>query len=132
MEISVGGIAPQFKLPDQNGIVHQLRDYAGKWVLVYFYPRDNTPGCTKEACSIRDEFPHFGNLNTVVFGISIDSVESHKKFEAKYKLPFTLLSDENKITSEDYQAWGEKKFMGRKYMGLKTYFIFNRPSRQYC
>lgn len=113
----VGSKAPGFTLPDQDGKMHTLSDYAGKWVLLYFYPKDDTPGCTKEACAIRDHFPAFGKLGVQVFGVSVDPVKKHKKFADKYKLPFTLLADEEKKLVNDYGVWGKKKFMGREYMG---------------
>jgi len=113
----VGSIAPMFVLPDQFGAMEALEHQRGKWVLLYFYPKDDTPGCTKEACAIRDGFPFFEKLDIVVFGISIDSVKSHAKFAEKYKLPFTLLSDEQKDVVNAYGVWGMKRFMGRSYMG---------------
>src|SRR6185503_8199309 len=116
--IKVGSLAPQFSLPDQNGKLHKLADYKGQWVLIYFYPKDDTTGCTKEACAIRDSFPKFGKIKAEVLGMSADSVESHAKFSKKYKLPFTLLSDPSKKMIEEYGAWGEKKFMGRAYLGI--------------
>jgi thioredoxin-dependent peroxiredoxin len=119
MEIKVGSKAPDFRLPDQDGNEHRLSDYAGKWVLVYFYPKDDTPGCTKEACALRDNLPHFKKSKTVILGISTDSAASHKKFAEKYGLPFTLLSDTEKKVVEKYGVWGEKKFMGRSYIGIK-------------
>src|SRR6185436_6639251 len=88
--------APNFTLPDQNGTLHTLSAYRGKWILLYFYPKDDTPGCTKEACAIRDAYPDFEKLRITVFGVSKDSVASHKKFEKKYRPPFTLLADETK------------------------------------
>jgi len=91
-KIKLGDRAPVFSLPDQNNKIHKLSNYQGQWVLLYFYPRDNTPGCTIEACEIRDNFTEFSRLKAVVFGISADSVASHHKFIQKYKLPFTLLS----------------------------------------
>lgn len=115
--LQAGDPAPEFTLPDQNGEKHTLSDYRGRWVLVYFYPRDNTPGCTKEACGLRDQFPAFEKMNTVVFGISTDSVKSHKKFEQKFSLPFTLLADEEKKVVRLYGVWGAKKFMGRVFEG---------------
>ncbi len=118
--------APDFKLKDQEGKYHKLSTYKGKWVLVYFYPKDDTPGCTKEACLIRDNFPNFQKLGIVVLGISVDSVESHKKFAQKYNLPFTLLSDDKKEVVKKYNVWGKKKFMGREYEGtLRTSFLIN-------
>ncbi len=104
-------------LPDQDGVSHKLSDYKGQWVLLYFYPKDDTPGCTMEACAIRDNFPAFGKLQAQVFGVSVDPVAKHKKFADKYKLPFTLLSDEDKLVVNAYGVWGKKKFMGREYMG---------------
>src|SRR3989344_4135548 len=92
----IGKIAPDFTLPDQDGKTHSLSDYRGKWVLLYFYPKDDTPGCTKEACSIRDYFPDFRKLKIEVLGVSVDSVASHKKFAKKYSLPFTLLANTEK------------------------------------
>ncbi len=116
--------APAFSLPDQDGVTHSLSDYAGKWVLLYFYPKDDTPGCTKEACMLRDVWPNFGNLNATVFGVSADSVKSHKKFAQKYGLPFTLLSDEGKEMLKAYGVWGVKKMMGREYEGIsRTSFL---------
>ena len=119
-------MAPDFELSDQNGNTHKLSDYMGEWRLVYFYPKDDTPGCTKEACSIRDNIPDFKKLKLRIFGISVDSVKSHKKFEEKYNLPFTLLSDEDKKVVRAYDVWGQKKFMGREYMGtLRTSFLID-------
>lgn len=122
----VNSKAPAFSLSDQHGTVHKLKDYLGKWVLIYFYPKDDTPGCTKEACFIRDDFFNFGKLKCDVLGVSADSVKSHKKFAEKYNLPFTLLSDESKTMIEKYGVWAKKKFMGREYMGiLRTSFLVN-------
>lgn len=126
MPIDINQEAPNFSLPDQDGKIHSIFDYKNKWILLYFYPKDDTPGCTKEACSVRDNFPHFGNLNAVVLGISADSVKSHKKFAEKYKLPFTLLSDETKETIKAYDAWGKKKFLGKTFEGvLRTSYLIN-------
>ncbi len=110
-------MAPDFKLNDQDGKSHKLSDYRGKWALIYFYPKDDTPGCTKEACAIRDMMPDFKKLKLQVFGISIQDEKSHKKFEEKYDLPFTLLADTDKKVVSKYGVWGKKKFMGREYMG---------------
>lgn len=117
--------APEFTLPDQNGKMHSLKDYLGKWVIVYFYPKDATPGCTKEACSFRDGREFLESAGAVVLGISKDSVASHKKFADKHELNFTLLSDETTETIKAYGAWGNKKFMGREYEGINrdTYLI---------
>ena len=110
--------APSFELQDQEGITHRLSEYKGKIVL-YFYPKDDTPGCTKEACNFRDDFSEFKEKWIAVIGISADTVEKHKKFQEKYSLPFTLLSDLIKETIKKYEAYGEKKFMGKTYFGIK-------------
>ena len=126
MKLKQGTKAPDFILPDQNGKTHTLSDYKGKMVLIYFYPKDDTPGCTKEACGIRKTFPDFKKLHTVVFGISGDSIAKHKKFAEKYSLPFVLLSDTEKKAIILYGVWGKKKFMGREYMGiLRTSFLID-------
>ncbi|HZZ99260.1 MAG TPA: thioredoxin-dependent thiol peroxidase [Candidatus Paceibacterota bacterium] len=126
MKLKEHEAAPDFTLPDQDGKEHSLSDYMGKWVLVYFYPKDDTPGCTKEACAIRDNFPDFKKSKLTVLGISVDSIKSHKKFVDKYDLPFTLLADEDKKVVEEYGVWGKKKFMGREYMGtLRTSFLID-------
>lgn len=126
MTLKTGDAAPAFALSDQNGATHRLSDYAGKWVLIYFYPKDDTPGCTKEACAFRDNFPAFRKLNIDVIGISADSVKSHDKFVKKYDLPFTLLSDQDKSIVEQYGVWGEKKFMGRSFLGThRTSFLID-------
>lgn len=111
--------APNFSLADQDGTIRTLTDYIGKWVVLYFYPRDDTPGCTTEACSFRDErdaIAEFGNA--VVIGVSKDSVKSHKRFADKHGLNFTLLSDETLETIKAYEAWGERSMYGRKFMGV--------------
>ena len=117
--------APDFSLPDQDGTIHTLQQYAGKWVVVYFYPKDATPGCTKEACNFRDGREFLESTGAIVLGISKDSVASHKKFADVHKLNFTLLSDTSTNTIKAYGAWGKKKFMGREYEGIKrnTYLI---------
>lgn len=125
--LTEGQKAPDFELPDQNGAMHKLSDQKGKWVLVYFYPKDDTPGCTKEACTIRDNYDSFKKMGITVFGISTDSVKSHKKFEEKYELPFTLLADEKKEVVEAYGVWGLKKFMGREYMGTNRWSFLIDP-----
>lgn len=110
--------APDFSLIDQDGIVHSLKDYAGKWIVLYFYPKDSTPGCTTEACSFRDERSAIAEMgNAQIIGVSKDSVASHKKFAEKHGLDFTLLSDPDHTTIEAYGAWGPRKFMGREYFG---------------
>lgn len=114
-----------FELPDQEGKQHRLSDYKGQWVVLYFYPKDDTPGCTKEACNFRDSFVELQKLGVVIMGVSKDSIKSHKKFADKYHLNFPLLSDENKEIIKTYKAWGLKKFMGREFEGTKriTYLI---------
>lgn len=122
----IGSPAPRFTLPDQEGKEHALSEYAGKWVLLYFYPKDDTPGCTIEACAIRDQFKDFKDIGAVVLGVSTDSIASHKKFAAAYELPFTLLSDMHKEVVGMYGVFGEKKFMGKTYMGTnRTSFLIN-------
>ena len=122
----IGSRAPACTLPDQDGQNHSLSEYRGKWVLLYFYPKDDTPGCTIEACTFRDQFKDFNTIGAVILGVSTDSVASHKKFVNAYKLPFTLLADEHKEVVGKYGVFGEKKFMGRTYMGtMRTSFLIN-------
>jgi peroxiredoxin Q/BCP len=116
--IEEGKKAPDFKLKNQDGETISLKDFKGKNVVLYFYPKDNTSGCTKEACNFRDEFPKFKNVDAVILGVSPDSVASHKKFAEKYDLPFNLLSDEEKKVLEQYGVWQEKSMYGKKYMGV--------------
>jgi peroxiredoxin Q/BCP len=113
----VGTKAPVWQAADQEGKMRASKDYLGKWVILYFYPKDDTPGCTKEACSFRDGFAQFRRAGIEVIGVSVDSVKKHAKFVEKYSLPFTLLADEDKKIVEAYGVWGQKKFMGREYMG---------------
>lgn len=121
-----GKKAPAFTLKNQNGETISLNDFKGKNVILYFYPKDNTSGCTAEACSFRDDFPKFEKTDAVILGVSPDSVESHKKFEQKYNLNFDLLSDEKKEVLEKYDVWKEKSMYGRKYMGVvRTTFIID-------
>lgn len=121
-----GAVAPDFTLKDQDGNEHTLSKYRGKWTLIYFYPKDDTAGCTKQACAIRDADPDFDKLDAVVLGISADSVKSHKKFAEKYSLAFPLLADEDKKVINAYGVWGLKKFMGREYEGImRTSFLVN-------
>ncbi len=124
---AIGSKAPVFSLSDQDGKVHGLKDYRGKWVLLYFYPKDNTSGCTKEACAIRDEFPRFGKLDAVVLGVSKDSIESHRRFADKHGLPFTLLSDADTKVQKAYGAWRKKKMAGREYMGTYRMSVLIDP-----
>lgn len=121
--------APDFTLLDQDGKAHSLSDYVGSWVLIYFYPKDDTPGCTKEACGFRDLAEEYKKHAVIVLGISKDSVASHKRFAEKYHLSFPLLSDETKDTIKAYGAWGEKKFMGRTFDGVKRYSYLIDPKQ---
>ena len=114
----VGDKAPAFSLEDQSGKTVKLSDFKGKKVVLYFYPKDDTPGCTKEACAFRDEHSALLKAGAVVLGVSPDSEASHAKFAGKYKLPFPLLVDEGHAVSEKYGAWGEKSMYGRKFMGI--------------
>ena len=115
----------EYELPDQNGVVHTLEEYRGKKVILYFYPKDNTPGCTKQACNFGQLYPQFTEKGAVVLGVSKDSVASHKKFEEKYNLPFTLLSDPELSCIQAYDVWKEKVNYGKKSMGVvrTTYLI---------
>lgn len=123
--LEVGMKAPAFTLPDQNGEMHSLEDYRGQKVILYFYPKDNTAGCTKQACGFAERYPQILEKDAVVLGVSKDSVKSHKNFEEKYSLPFTLLSDPDHKVLEMYGAWGEKKNYGKVSMGTirTTYLI---------
>ena len=123
--LEVGTKAPDFTLPDQNGDLHSLSVYRGKKVILYFYPKDNTPGRTKQACGFAERYPKFTEKGAVVLGISKDSVASHKKFEEKYGLPFTILSDPELVAIQAYDVWQEKKNYGKTYMGVvrTTYLI---------
>ncbi len=123
--LETGTKAPEFTLPDQNGEMRSLADYKGHKVILYFYPKDNTPGCTKQACGFGELYPQFQEKGAVVIGVSKDSVASHKKFEEKYGLPFTLLSDTEKEVILAYDVWKEKKLYGKASMGVvrTTYLI---------
>ena len=123
--LETGILAPDFTLPDQNGEMHSLKDYRGKKVILYFYPRDNTPGCTKQACGYSERYPQFEEKGAVVLGISKDSVASHKRFEEKQGLTFTLLSDTELEVIKAYDVWKEKKNYGKVSMGVvrTTYLI---------
>lgn len=123
--LEVGSLAPDFSLPDENGDLHKLSDYRGQKVILYFYPKDNTAGCTKQACGFKDRYPLIQEKGAVVLGISKDSVRTHKNFKTKYDLPFTLLSDPEHQVIEMYDVWKEKKNYGRVYMGIvrSTYLI---------
>ncbi len=124
MALQPGDKAPDFSLPDGNGTIVNLSDLKGKRVVLYFYPRDNTPGCTKEACGFRDAYSQYQEKDVVVLGVSTDDEKSHTKFSTKYDLPFPLLSDKGGKISELYDSYGLKKFMGKEYMGIsRTTFI---------
>ena len=118
LKLKEGDVAPAFTVATSGGGKISLADYLGRNVILYFYPKDDTPGCTKEACAFRDHFADFTKAGAVVFGVSPDSVKSHDKFVDKFKLPFTLLADEDKKIVQAYGVWGEKSFMGRKYLGV--------------
>lgn len=119
-------IATKFSLKDQDGKLWTLSDLKGKWVVLYFYPRDNTPGCTKEACNFRDSFHELQSMEVQIVGISKDSVTSHKKFADKFSLNFPILSDESLKTIKAYDSWGKKKFMGREFEGtLRNTYLIN-------
>ncbi len=121
-----GTKAPSFSLPDQDGVTRSLSDYKGKRLVLYFYPKDDTPGCTIEAQVLGDSIKKFKKLGAEVIGVSADSVKSHKKFCDKFSIPFPLLSDEEKKMVNAYGVWGEKQMMGRKYMGIKrTTFVID-------
>ena len=123
--LAVGDKAPAFRTKDQDGNTVSLRDFLGQKVVLYFYPKDDTPGCTKEACSFRDGWALFRKRKIAVLGVSADDEKSHKKFADKYSLPFTLLADTDKTILKDYGVWGEKSLYGRKFMGIHrvTYLI---------
>lgn len=118
LKLKEGDKAPEFTVATNGGGNVSLKDFAGKNVILYFYPKDDTPGCTKEACAFRDGFADFKKKGAVILGVSPDPVKKHDKFVEKYKLPFTLLADEDKTIVQAYGVWGEKSFMGRKYMGV--------------
>lgn len=123
--LQAGEKAPEFTAKDQDGNEISLSEYLGKKVVLYFYPKDDTPGCTREACAFRDNFPNFQKIDVVVLGVSVDGQKAHRKFADKHALPFTLLVDDEKKIVESYGVWGLKKFMGREYMGTNrvTYLI---------
>ena len=127
LKLKEGSVAPKFIVATSGGGKISLADYKGQNVILYYYPTDDTPGCTKEACAFRDYFADFKKAGAVVFGVSTDSVKSHDKFVEKFKLPFTLLADEDKKIVEAYGVWGEKSFMGRKYMGTNRVTFLIAP-----
>ncbi|MBN1632596.1 MAG: thioredoxin-dependent thiol peroxidase [Ignavibacteria bacterium] len=124
--LKIGDKAPEFTLISDSGEKINLKDYSGKKVILYFYPKDNTSGCTKEACDFRDSIKIFRKKNAVIIGVSKDSIDSHRKFKSKYELPFTLLTDESADVMKKYGVWKEKNMYGRKYMGIeRTTFLIN-------
>jgi thioredoxin-dependent peroxiredoxin len=126
MVISAGNPAPEFTLQDETGTPRTLSDYRGKPIVLYFYPKDDTSGCTKEACSFRDDYSAYEDSEVVILGVSPDSSESHSKFKSKYGLPFTLLADVDREVCNLYGVWGAKKFMGKEYEGvLRTTFLID-------
>ena len=130
MTISSGIPAPEFSLPDENNKVRRLSEYRGRPVVLYFYPKDDTPGCTTEACNFRDDYSAYVNADLVVLGVSPDTPKSHAKFKEKYSLPFSLLADDEHKICDLYGVWGPKKFMGRGYEGvMRTTFLIDSNGR---
>ncbi len=126
MPLSSNTPAPDFSLQDENGTVRTLKEFRGKPVVLYFYPKDDTPGCTTEACNFRDDYHVYGENGIVILGISPDDPESHAKFKAKYHLPFTLLADEGHHIADAYGVWGMKKMYGKEYQGIfRTTFLIS-------
>ncbi len=126
MPISAGISAPEFELPDEDGILRKLSDYRGNYLVLYFYPKDDTPGCTTEACNFRDDYSQYQQAGVVILGVSPDKPAKHTKFIAKYQLPFTLLADVEHKVCELYDVWGRKKSMGREYDGVfRTTFLID-------
>ena len=124
MAISANQPAPDFELPDENGQIRKLSDYRGQPVVLYFYPKDDTPGCTTEACNFRDDYPVYEENGVTILGVSPDTAKSHTKFKNKFSLPFTLLADEGHKVCDLYEVWGPKKFMGKSYEGVhRTTFL---------
>lgn len=129
-KLNIGDIAPDFEAVTDSSEKIRLSDYRGKRVVLYFYPKDNTSGCTKQACGFRDNYPLIAEANAVVLGVSPDGVSSHQKFKTKYDLPFTLLVDEDHSIAEQYGVWGEKKMYGRSTMGvIRSHFIIDEEGR---
>ena len=130
MPIQAGIPAPDFSLPDEDGVVRKLSDYRGKPLVLYFYPKDDTPGCTTEACSFRDDYSQYQEAGVVILGVSPDSPKKHTKFKQKYQLPFTLLADEDHQVCQLYGVWGPKKMMGREYEGVyRTTFLLDAAGK---
>jgi peroxiredoxin Q/BCP len=130
MALNPGDVAPNFTLTDTDGNIVSLSDFKGKRVVLYFYPRDNTPGCTKEACGFRDAYAAYQERDIVVLGVSTDDANSHRKFVNKFELPFTLLSDPDGAMATAYESYGLKKFMGKEYMGIsRQTFVIGADGR---
>jgi peroxiredoxin Q/BCP len=128
--LTVGDMAPDFALPSDNGEMVRLSDLRGKRVVLYFYPKDDTSGCTTQACGFRDAYPTIEEKNAIVLGVSPDDEKSHRKFKTKYNLPFTLLVDADHAVAEAYGAWGEKSMYGKKYMGIiRSHFVIDEHGR---
>jgi len=130
MPISAGNLAPDFTLQDETGTPQSLSDYRGKSVVLYFYPKDDTPGCTKEACNFRDDYSAYEGSDVVILGVSPDTPASHAKFKSKHGLPFSLLADTEREFCQMYGVWGRKKYMGREYDGvLRTTFLIDSEGK---
>ena len=130
MKLTEGKQAPDFSLPDEKGKVHKLSDYKGKAVVLYFYPADDTPGCTAEACDLRDDYHKYQKADTVILGVSPDDEASHEAFKKKYKLPFTLLADKGHKVCDLYGVWGEKSIFGKKYLGVnRSTFVIDTQGK---
>ena len=130
MPIAAGIPAPEFTLQDETGVARRLSDFRGRIVVVYFYPKDDTPGCTTEACNFRDDYSAYVQADVIILGISPDSIKSHKKFKDKQTLPYPLLSDEGHKVADAYGVWGLKKYMGREYEGIsRTTFIIDERGK---
>lgn len=128
--LGVGAMAPEFTAVTESGETVSLRDYRGKRVVLYFYPKDDTPGCTTQACGFRDNYPVIEEKNAVVLGVSPDSAKSHQKFKTKFNLPFTLVVDEDHAIAEAYGVWVEKSMYGKKYMGIeRSHFVIDEEGR---
>lgn len=128
--IGVGDLAPDFEVLSDSGEKVKLSDFRGKKVILYFYPKDDTPGCTTQSCSFRDNYPVIEEKNAVVLGVSPDGVKSHQKFKTKYNLPFILLADTDHAVAEAYGVWGERSFMGRKFMGIiRSHFVIDEEGK---
>jgi peroxiredoxin Q/BCP len=129
-DLAVGDTAPDFELPSDTGETVKLSDFRGKRVVLYFYPKDDTTGCTTQACSFRDNYPQIEEKNAVVLGVSPDGVKSHQKFKTKYNLPFTLLVDTDHKVAGAYGVWGEKSFLGKKSMGIiRSHFVIDEQGK---